>query len=114
CKIIGHYTGISFLEPPKDHLVNMSGTTQLEEICRYSHVRFRQIKLEKDWWKRDGLPTLGFWRANHEPLVLLNPRGNRYIVIQPLTNKRRKIDQEIAEQIVPLGYTFYSPLAEKV
>ncbi len=114
CQIIGHYTDIRFVEPPKGQTENMIGATRLEEICRYSHVRFRQIKLEEGWWKKDGLPILGFLKSNHEPIVLLNLRGSQYIVIDPLTNKRKKIDQENSQHIFPLAYTFYAPLPEKV
>lgn len=112
CRILGHYSGFEFVEPPYSVLMESHGNAKLEEICRYSHVRYREISLEKDWWKNSELNLLGFYGPERKPIAILNLKSTKYHMVDPLTEESTEITEEIAEKIFPISYSFFAPLPE--
>lgn len=110
CQIIGHYTGIKFIEPPPSQENELTGVTRLEEICRYSHVRLRQVNLENDWWKNESLPLLVFYGKEHRPAAVYFNKVGRAIFIDPTTGIEKSVDEDVAKDIYRSAFTFYPAL----
>ena len=72
-------------------------------------MRIRQVLLESDWWKRESGPMLAYSQEDNSPVALL-PKGQSYILFDPKRNTKQTINEEIAETISPLAFTFYRPL----
>lgn len=112
CQVLGSYLGFNFSSPPYTTLIEAKGIEKLEEICRYSHVRFREIRLEKNWWKKGALTFLGFYGPDRKPVAILNLKTKLFYMIDPLTREEIIITSDIANQIFPIGYAFFAPVAE--
>lgn len=113
CKYIGFYSGITFVSPPS-LFRKEANDLQLEEICRYSSVRSRNVILRENWWKEDGLPLLGFYGSEKQPVALVSITPGSYTLIDPLTGKKSPIDKELATAIAFKAHSFFSPSLSKL
>ena len=112
CQLLGTYLGFDFISPPYTTLIESKGIEKLEEICRYSHVRFREIRLEKNWWKKSALTFLGFFGPERRPVGILNLTSNVFYLLDPTTKEKTLVTDEIGQQIYSIGYAFFAPVPE--
>ena len=82
----------------------------LVEVAQTSRVRLRQVLLRAEWWKLDAGPLVGWYGEKREPVALLYQPKRGYVMIDPQTKLRRRVDRSIATQIIPEAATFYPPL----
>jgi NHLM bacteriocin system ABC transporter ATP-binding protein len=105
---VGRKAGI-VIRPPSQSEDIKRIKDPLSAIARASQMRIRQVLLESDWWKRESGPMLAYSQEDNSPVALL-PKGQSYILFDPKRNTKQTINEEIAETISPLAFTFYRPL----
>jgi NHLM bacteriocin system ABC transporter ATP-binding protein len=82
----------------------------LETICRAAFINMRQVKLERDWFRKDNGPLLGFASGaggTARPLALLPLATTGYEALDPERDERVVIGAREAQSLLPTAYTFY-------
>lgn len=114
CIRVGHEIGIEIQEPAQEARIN---TDPLQAIAKGSNVRLRQVALKGQWWESDGGPMLGFLQdaetGDKRPVALLQPSPGAYVLEDPRTSTRRKLDKKVNEDLAFFGYVFYRPLPQR-
>lgn len=107
--LIGRYEGLRFEEAG-----DSSGdwAEQIARICEASHLRYRQVTLRGNWFRRPSVCLLAFCVDSGEPVVLRPSRGARYQWINPATRRIEFVDQSNLDRLSPFAYAFYPPLTE--
>lgn len=111
-QIIGNYLQINIKPLLRQHKF-LSTKTHIHEICEKSQIRYRDVILGADDWKKDGGPILVF-DQNDTPVVLLPIKSHYYEWIDPKTNTAKPVNAALFSTLKAIGYVFYKPLPEKV
>jgi len=82
----------------------------MEEISRFSQVRYREVSLEGKWYKKDNGPFVCFYGKNYEPVAVINGKGNQYLIINPATKEKTIVNSENVENFAKVGFMLYKPL----
>lgn len=118
CRLIGDQLGVEVVEPPESARAARR-SHHLNRICAASRLRYRQIILRDDWWRRDNGPLVGFRlgekdpRAFGPPIALLPTSPGSYDLVDPVDGSRTPIDEALAEQLHGVGFMLYAPLPER-
>lgn len=83
----------------------------LEAIARASRLRLRQVLLRENWWSTDSGALVAY--KEKLPVALLPVRGNRYEILDPITQARTIVTAEDAATLSPVAYMFYRSLPDK-
>ena len=83
----------------------------LEAIARSSRLRLRQVLLRDKWWMTDCGALVAY--IEEQPVALLPTRGDRYEMLDPITQTRTIVDAEDAACLNPVAYMFYRSLPDK-
>ena len=83
----------------------------LEAIARASRLRLRQVLLRDKWWTTDCGALVAY--REEQPVALLPVRGDRYELLDPVTQVRTIVDAEDAASLDPVAYMFYRSLPDK-
>lgn len=105
CALIGKTLGITFKNTP---IPAGSIDDRVNDLCLQSNVNFRRITLQKEWWKEAVQPILAFLGPESKPVALISKREGVYEIIEPQENRIRLLTPELATQLEPSGYTFYT------
>ncbi len=81
----------------------------LDEIAKASRIRYRQVALRGDWWKRDNGPLLAFFEEDNRPIALIPQSLNTYKLFDTTNKKEMFVDADTAKLIKPFAYVFYRP-----
>ena len=111
CRIIGGRLGARFHPPPETWKGRIYDP--VSAIARASHVRFRVIKLDGGWWRRDSGPLLAFTDSDGAPVALLPASSKSYRAHVPGSPQPLVVDAAFAATLKPTGYMFYRPLPER-
>ena len=87
--------------------------TGLAQIAQDARLRLRQVLLRSDWWRTDAGPLVGWLGEQREPVALVYEPGRGYVMTDPLTRIRRRVDRAMAMQIAPEAAMFYPPLPSR-
>ncbi len=114
CRMVGEEAGIEVHEPPAEARIN---NDPLQAIANGSNFRIRKVSLKDEWWKYDGGPMLGY-RIDPEteekhPVSLLQTSPGTYVMVDPRTGARRRIDKKTDQELFFFAYTFYRPLPDR-
>ncbi|HAI75568.1 MAG TPA: NHLP bacteriocin export ABC transporter permease/ATPase subunit [Microscillaceae bacterium] len=105
CQVVCQEQEIQLTPPETDE----KSTDLIGDIARVSKVRYREVLLDKDWWRKDAGAMLGFWQADGSPLALMPlPKGG-YEAYNPATKEAFRIDAAKAAQIDKVAFTFFKP-----
>ncbi|MDX2098064.1 MAG: NHLP bacteriocin export ABC transporter permease/ATPase subunit [Leptolyngbyaceae cyanobacterium bins.59] len=85
----------------------------LEVILQASRLRKRRVLLRDQWWLRDCGPLLAYHREENSPIALLPIAPGRYILFDPVQNRRSPVDGKMLALLSPVAYTFYRPLPDR-
>lgn len=110
CKVLEKYTAIKFQDPDPSEK-QLSPEKQVERIARASSCRYRKIKLEKNWWKQDGQPFIGFLKSNGKPVAVINRKGSGFYIIEPNVSSTL-VDKTTEDLLLSSGFVFYTIIAE--
>lgn len=109
CREVGHALGVP-IEPPAN-LDAIGG--EIAGVCliaQASQLRARRVLLRGDWWTSSVGPLVAFHRESRQALAILPGAGNRYMVVEPATGKRRALTAELAAELAPEAVMFYRTL----
>lgn len=112
CHILSKKMDMRFIEP-KELSEEASQYEKIQAICLNSKVGFREVTLETGWWKKDSLCLLGFYGEEKKPVALVDKKGGDYVMIDPDTGAKRKMDKEVAAALHTKAFAFYPPFPEK-
>lgn len=109
CRVVGKSNGIEISEPleQEDHVLTIS------EVARASHIRSREVLLRNNWFKEGGPAFVAFTGDAELPVGVVPRRGKGYDMFDPLTGKRHRITEEIAQGFSPHAYELYRPFPRR-
>ena len=107
---VGRALGVTISPPSASE--NLSRVKEpLEAIARASRLRLRQVLLRDDWWTTDCGALVAY--KEEQPVALLPVKGDRYELLDPVTQTRTIINAEDAASLNPVAYMFYRSLPDK-
>ena len=107
---VGRALGVTIRPPSASE--NLSRVKEpLEAIARASRLRLRQVLLRDKWWMTDCGALVAY--REEQPVALLPVRGDRYELLDPLTQTRTVVNAEDAASLSPVAYMFYRSLPDK-
>ncbi len=108
--VVADYYGLEIVEPPYE----IDAIKEpLDEICRHSKLRYRDVDLELDWWKHDCGAFLGYIKETQEPVAIMPVSSTTYEIYNPANDTTIRLNNENAKILDKLGYVFYKPLPRK-
>ena len=109
CQAVGAVLGVA-ISRPAGPVAAQGGIDDVLEIAHASRLRLRRVLLRGDWWRRDMGPLVA-WRADDHRVVALIPSSvRRYLMIDPTTETRRKVDARLAGELAPEAAMLYPSL----
>ena len=111
CEILGSHLGIAFKRPPADAEGRLR--TPLDWIARVSRIRVRPVTLEPEWWKNDSGSLLGWLEKEHRPVALVCKGAGKYVMHDPVTGQRAKVDAALASGLKGEAHMFYRRFPER-
>jgi NHLM bacteriocin system ABC transporter ATP-binding protein len=108
CRLVGDALTTPFIAPPERDR-SEQGPAGAAEIARSSHVRARGVLLRGTWWRDDVGPFVA-WRGDKRAPTAVISSSRGYVVVEPDTASRRRIDAEAARELRPEALMFYPPL----
>jgi NHLM bacteriocin system ABC transporter ATP-binding protein len=109
---VGRAMGIDIRPPAQSENVDRV-KDPIEVIARASQCRTRRVLLGSDWWQQEHGVLLAYTKDN-QPVALLPDERNYYVLFDPETLTRKRVDAEVSANINPEAYTFYRPLPQFV
>jgi ATP-binding cassette subfamily C protein len=112
CQALGHELGLP-IKAPKGFRPSDDPLRDVGMICRSSGVRYREVSLVADWWKRDNGPLLGFRIPDGEgqtaiAVVLLRHRRG-YVMRDPASGASAPITKALAAEFSASAIVLYRP-----
>jgi NHLM bacteriocin system ABC transporter ATP-binding protein len=104
CRLVGKASGIEIVSPPKSDAKAVGNP--LDSIARASRIRYRQVVLRDDWWKRDNGPLIGLL-TDRQPVALLPQKNLRYLLVNLVTNTSEVVTEDTLDNMLPIGVVLY-------
>ncbi len=111
CRLVCDKLGVTLDAPPPVEEKLLLGKA-LQRILNHANLESRDVALRGVWWKDDHGALLGFLERGQKPVALLFD-GRGYILVNPETNEKLRVDAQIAKEVMPMGYTFYTPFPNR-
>lgn len=86
---------------------------QLEYRLRPFGILYRNVQLDEDWYHNATQLFLGTLKENGQTVLLKPARLGGYVLLDPSTSQKRKINKKIASTIDEEALCFYPPLPAK-
>jgi len=134
CQLVAESQGLSLdtavLSPQEHESASDGGPDEptgfderVTDLARAADLRVRRVALKGDWWTRDNGPLLAQTESSApaptsgadagatggRAVALLPDRPGRYVVVDPQTGERERVDAEEAERLHPFAYSLYRP-----
>lgn len=109
CRIAGRPLGVGVVEPALAR--GTSFVARLREVAQASGFRFREVRLDEGWWRRDVGPLVALAGEDERPVALVRTRG-RYELVDPARGARAVVDEDSAATLSPSAYMPYACLGE--
>jgi NHLM bacteriocin system ABC transporter ATP-binding protein len=109
CRIAGRPLGIGVVEPALARATSF--VARLREVAQASGFRFREVRLDEGWWRRDVGPLVALAGEDERPVALVRRRG-RYELVDPARGARSVVDGDSAATLSPTAYMPYACLGE--
>lgn len=114
CQFIGKNNGFELEEPKQVDSIENSVTNELFSIAKSSNVRVRKVILRGVWWKEENGHLLAFTKTEKQPVALIQKKLNKYILKNLADGSEKIVDSEVAENLEPIGYMFFSGFDSKM
>ncbi len=110
---VGEALGVA-IRPPSIHLAGGDASNlSLQAICRASRVRYRNVLLRGEWWKKDCGPLVGRLQEDQRPVALLRS-GNRYDIVDPRSRARTPVDRRSSGRLAHTAFMLYPSLPDSL
>ena len=110
CRVIGKEMGVRFHKAPESWHGRVY--EPVSAIARASHVRYREVALDGEWWRSDHGPLLAFTRDD-TPVALLPASSKSYRAVLPGATPPVRVDAAFAATLQPAASMLYRPLPER-
>lgn len=115
CKLISEHVGFKIEEPKHIDAFQTNVSNQLTAIAKSSNVRMRKIILRGTWWKDENGHLLAFTKSDNLPVALIqNDSKGGYLLKNLSTSEERQVNNEVAQELEPIGYMFLSGFDRKM
>ena len=115
CKVISEHAGFKIEEPKHIDSFQKNVSNQLTAISKSSNVRIRKIILRDTWWKDENGHLLAFTKENNLPVALIQNDSKKGYVLKNLsTSEEKQVNNEVAQELEPIGYMFLSGFDRKM
>ena len=94
--------------PPSTNLASANSSAEL--IARSCGLRTRDVVLDENWWAHDIGPLVAKLVGTGQPVAIIGPGPGRYVVVDPATKARARLDRDVAGTIAPGATMLYRPL----
>ncbi len=117
CQLVAEHQGISLRPPPGPPTADLD--RRIHRIVDASRIRHRRVLLRDQWWQQDVGPLLAFieleeaGKKTRRPVALLPKSARRYELVDPTTQTRTTVDQDVAAQLAAAAIMFYPALPER-
>lgn len=111
CRAVGEHAGIRVRRHPAPR-PQANTEERIAEIAKVSRFRTRPVVLRDDWYRRDQGPLIGTLESSKDPVAVVPTSPTSYVLINPKTSSREKIDEELAATLAPFALTIYRPFPE--
>lgn len=109
CAIVLRAAGIAIREPG-GHAAGDDSAGWLAHFCRRNHLAQRGVDLSgAAWWRKDLGPLLAFQADDGRPVALV-PDGIGYLLTDPDSGSRRRVDGKMAAGLSRQGLMFFCSL----
>jgi len=112
CSLVGARLGIEIRRTPPSTR-SAPRLDPIEDIGRASHCRMRPVTLREEWWRSESGPLLGFLAAGNHPVALLPGRRGGYLLVDPRTQNRVRVDGSVAASLSPSAFTLYRSFPQR-
>lgn len=103
CQIVAGQHGIKLNFPAE-----LSETDPIAAIMQASQVRYREVLLQGNWYKKDTGAILAFETETAEPIALIPINGHEYEAYKPATKETWRVKPDNVARIDKLAYTLYA------
>lgn len=103
---VGQHIGLDVPDTPP------AGVGRRSIVVEWAHAagaRVRVVSLASDWWKRPGLPMVGYVDAGTRPVALLPGRG-RWHLFDPTQPADVRLDSSTAKDLASTAHVLYPTL----
>ncbi len=111
CAVIGQALHLPIRTPPGYGQAKRF-RDPLAAIAKASRVRLRRVVLNGDWWKQDSGPILAFRVEGGQPVAMVPTSPTSYAMIEPVSDARTDVTDEVAPLVAPVAFTFSRPFPE--
>ena len=108
CSVVAQSMGIRLSHPVSAPTIR-DRRDFLDAIINASGLRYREIHLKDDWWKRDIGPFLGFIKGDDYPVALIPVSAGKYKIVDAGQGMRKPLTQAMAARLDPVGISIYRP-----
>lgn len=113
CQIIWSHQNIA-VHLAKEALPHKTCTRKRESLFSFvaaiasaAKIRYRTVRLTKNFHLKDCGPILAFLGSELHPIALIDTTPGTYEMVDPRTNKRREVDEPSLKALFPIGFCFY-------
>ncbi|MEW9124361.1 MAG: NHLP bacteriocin export ABC transporter permease/ATPase subunit [Thermotaleaceae bacterium] len=112
CQIVGSALNIKVEEPKQLEVNSLPPHALMKAYFQKMNIRYRSIKLDKDWWKYTDGMLIGF-NENKQPVALLQKGKGRYDLVDPQLAMSVSVDEKTAEGVYKDAFMIYRPLPDR-
>ena len=109
CRVVGKAEGFAIVAAKVAR--ERSVEERVHWIAKASGARSRRIMLRGPWWKQTTGPIVGVLEESRAPVTLL-PRKRGYDMLDPVTEKRTRINEKTANLLEVAAYVLYGHFPE--
>jgi len=103
CRLVAKELGISLPLPAQEK-------PTMEEICLSALVRYREMYLQTEWWKKDHGHFIGSYKKDGRPVSVIFFRHKEYHLVDPETREHVVVDAKTASLLSEVAIMLYAPL----
>ncbi|HVS15081.1 MAG TPA: NHLP bacteriocin export ABC transporter permease/ATPase subunit [Thermoanaerobaculia bacterium] len=111
CRVVGRGLGITIRRHP-EMKPDLPGADKVQMIAKASRFRTRRVALRDDWWRRDQGPILAELESTGDYVALLPVGPRSYVLLDPATGVRQRVNARVAAQVGVFGTAFYRPFPD--
>ncbi len=108
CRVAAGFSGIP-LGIPASIPESFIWQEIVDAIAFSGGIRYREIRLGADWWKKDSGPMLGFLKDGMSPVALIPVSAHQYKYTDPVNQEEDLITLENSDRISEEAAFFYRP-----
>ena len=105
CAVVAESMGVIISMP---RAMQEGGTLgdAVASIAQSSRFRTREVLLSGKWYRQDGGSLLA-WKENGDPVALIQKSPRQYLMHDPITGLRKKVNAKAAAELNPKAVMFY-------